>query len=166
MLTHAGASEVIVEFSIAREASSLTIADNGIGMDEESFRTNWLRPGFSQKSPDYNGPRDTRPVAQEAERRASNREPSGEKGLGRLASGRLGEVLEVWTRRTARDSWLHVTFNWAEFDDMQQYMDEIDIPYDQDPPDEAPFASGTIIRIEGLRQNWGGRAGDRRPAES
>ncbi|MHB1474341.1 MAG: ATP-binding protein [Dermatophilaceae bacterium] len=157
----AGASDVIVEFELASGPSSLTISDNGIGMDEDSFRTNWLRPGFSQKSPDYKGPRDARPVAREAQRRALNREPSGEKGLGRLASGRLGEVLEVWTRRTSRDPWLHVIFNWSDFDDMQQYMDQVPIPYDQDPPAGAPIASGTIVRIENLRQNWAGRVAGR-----
>lgn len=154
----AGASSVIVDFQFTTSPSSLVIADNGIGMNEESFRFNWLRPGFSQKSSEYrnDGPR----ISPEREpvRHASDREPAGEKGLGRLAAGRIGDIMIVWSRMHETDQWLKVTFDWSTFDNMYVAMDEIDIPFEHvdDGPRDA-FAYGTVVEILGLRQTWVGR---------
>ncbi|WP_157008899.1 ATP-binding protein [Agromyces laixinhei] len=154
----AGASDVRVEFELASEPSTLIIADNGIGMDESSFRANWLRPGFSSKSADYEGP-DLRTRANaEASRRSSDRSPAGEKGLGRLAAGRLGEVLKIYTRPAEGDPWLRVVFDWSTFDDMNSLLEDIAIPFDY--VSEAPsgsYKTGTTIEISGLSQHWSGR---------
>jgi len=48
----AGASLVLVNFELADSKTSLTIADDGVGMDLESFQKNWMHPGYSGKSPD------------------------------------------------------------------------------------------------------------------
>jgi signal transduction histidine kinase len=153
----AGASKVIVDFQLNADPPELTISDNGTGMDEQAFRINWLRPGFSSKSPDYHGPSTAAKSTREASARAKGRNPAGEKGLGRLASGRLGDVMEVWTRPTPTHEWLHVTFDWASFDDMSKAMDEVPVPFDSEPPEDAAFPAGTIVRVSGLRQTWEGR---------
>ena len=43
-----------LDFKISDRQTILTlmIADDGTGMDEESFEENWMHPGFSAKSPD------------------------------------------------------------------------------------------------------------------
>src|SRR5258708_5656190 len=94
----AGARIVFVEFSL-REGSPkrLRISDNGTGMDEEAFCANWLRPGFSEKSPDYHGPSLAASKNAPAFRLSTQREQAGEKGLGRLSAGRLGERMDIWT---------------------------------------------------------------------
>ncbi len=152
----AGAKNVTVRFSLATTPTTVTIVDNGTGMDEAGFRFNWLRPGFSQKSVEYRG--DAPPTVNPATKVAAGRKPAGEKGLGRLAAGRLGEVLVVWTRMAPDAPWLRVEFDWSRFDDMYQPMDAISIPfeYQEKAPNGAP-KTGTMIQIIGLTQSWVGR---------
>ena len=154
----AGASDVQVEFEISTQPTSLVISDNGIGMDERSFRANWLRPGFSSKSSDYDGPDLRSAENHEALKRSDSRSPAGEKGLGRLAAGRLGDVLTVFTRTHPGSPWLRVRFVWSDFDDMTKSFNEVAIPFDY--VDEAPagaYSVGTIIQIENLNQVWIGK---------
>jgi signal transduction histidine kinase len=154
----AGASDVRVEFELGKDPSRLTIADNGVGMDEASFRANWLRPGFSSKSLDYDGPDIRTTKNKDASKRSATRSPAGEKGLGRLAAGRLGGLLRVFTRPSVDVKWLVVTFDWATFDNMNLQMDEIPIPYDfVDQAPDGAYDLGTVVEIEDLTQNWGGR---------
>lgn len=158
----AGAETVVVDFRLAEQPCSIRISDNGIGMDEAAFRSNWLRPGYSEKSTDFTGKSTTSTVNASAAQRAAAREPSGEKGLGRLAASRLGDVMDVWTRATASDPWLHVKFDWAAFDDMTLAMDEVPIPFDFTvEPDEPEFDVGTIVLVTHLRQRWTGRVAGR-----
>ena len=106
----AGASEVLIRFELSADPPTLTIADNGTGMTLADFRSNWMRPGFSSKASIVE-PRKVAAGADEAERREGARIPVGEKGIGRLAAGRLGERLDVYTRRTPNRPWLHVEFD-------------------------------------------------------
>jgi len=154
----AGAKSVVVEFRLTSTPPELLICDDGVGMDEASFRANWLRPGFSEKSLDYAGPSLFSAANDAASRRLRERAPAGEKGLGRLAAGRLGDVMEVWTRPSDSVPWMHVTFDWSTYEDMMLALNEVDIPYDfdTDPPAEE-FESGTIVLIRALRQPWTGR---------
>jgi signal transduction histidine kinase len=139
----ASAKNVFVVFQLADAVPTrLIIADDGTGMDEASFERNWMHPGYSEK-------------AQQQAGSTSGRVPVGEKGLGRLAAGRLGDELEVFTRKRARDPWLHVHFDWSSFDDMTKMMDEVRIPYDYETrPDEQLVDKGTIVVITDLQQGW------------
>jgi len=154
----AGSRHVRVVFQLTETPTSVTIEDDGIGMNEDSFRFNWLRPGFSEKAAEYRGDGPHVDAVQAAARRAAARKPAGEKGLGRLAAGRLGERMEVWTRPSPADDWLYVEFDWKKFDDMYRSMDEVEIPfaYRKEAPAGA-FEAGTLIRIGGLSQTWMGR---------
>jgi signal transduction histidine kinase len=146
----AGASQVKIKFDLAGSPPSLTIQDDGAGMDRDDFERNWMHPGYSEKSPDA-------PTAarRRAERASAGRTPAGEKGLGRLAAGRLGTTLEVFTRKRANDPWLHVVFDWAEFDNMSRLIDDVRIPFDHGTsPASAVFDKGTILVVSGLTQRW------------
>jgi len=148
----AGAENVYISFEFPSTGPSrLTIADDGEGMDEASFERNWMHPGYSEKSPDAKKSR--------AQRGLRGRVPVGEKGLGRLAAGRLGRELEVFTRRTSALSWLHTTFPWSKFDDMTKALDKIPIAYDlhTPPPPEPVINTGTVLVIRDLLQDWTGR---------
>lgn len=150
----AGAANVLIEFALEADPTMLTIADDGVGMTASQFEENWMHPGFSQKE------RRTRPKnppshATAAQAREAKRVPVGEKGIGRLAAGRLGELLDVYTRRATNQPWLHVHFRWADFDDMNTPLDEVPIHHDQvTPPPLAPYPVGTIIVISDLSQKW------------
>lgn len=150
----AGASHVLIQFSIEKTPTSLTIADDGVGMNAKQFEANWMHPGFSGKV-DKTTPRAAAASATPAQAREAARVPVGEKGIGRLAAGRLGEVLDVYTRRAANRPWLHVHFRWEDFDDMNVPLDEVPIAYDYETaPADPPNATGTIVVISDLSQKW------------
>lgn len=156
----AGASEVHLDFRIQSSDVSdhvITITDNGVGMTEAEFRANWMRPGYSAKA-GIRGPRDVSGVQTGPEKTVLARTPIGEKGLGRLAAGRLGEILEVFTRKQPSDPWLHVRFDWRDFDKLDIPLADVTIPYDTttEPP-LGRVSSGTIVHIGDLTINWAGR---------
>ena len=154
----AGASDVIVSFRPEGPDSSLIVADNGVGMSRDSFETDWMHPGFSRKSNEAPESVRLHPPDTNAGTRQSARPSLGEKGLGRFAAGRLGAVLQVFTRPSTNDPWLHVTFEWERFDDMTKSMDEILIPFNtQAPPERIAVSTGTVILIQRLRLKWNGR---------
>ena len=151
----AGAANLYLDFRVSDpNRTALTIADDGTGMDEQSFEDNWMHPGFSSKSPDAPA-RSNRPIGSVAARREANRIPAGEKGIGRLAAGRLGQSLEVFTRTQKNTPWLHVFFDWHSFDDMTKSLQDVEIAYDfETEPESAQVQSGTVLIIRGLSQRW------------
>lgn len=154
----AGASEVLVRFELSTEPTRLIIADDGVGMSFESFERDWMHPGYSAKSAE--APEEAiRAVDSASGKRQASRVPVGEKGLGRLAAGRLGDRLEVFTRAREDDQFLHVYFDWSDFDDMTKAIDEIAIPYEylSEIPLERELGVGTVVLIENLQLNWAGR---------
>lgn len=156
----AGASQVYVDFAVdgrAREQQALVISDNGVGMSRDSFERDWMRPGYSAKA--------RRGATVPVRPGMPPRVPIGEKGLGRLAAGRLGNRLEVFTRRSPNDPWLHVVFDWNAFTDMDVALREVEIPYDEaTDPSAARFLTGTIVRIEDLGLDWTGLVPGRKVA--
>lgn len=143
----ADATDILVEFDLDTDLSesSIIIADNGAGMDHNSFVRNWMSPGFSSKL-------DAPPTSR-------SRIPVGEKGLGRLAAGRLGATLDVYSRTATNKPWFHAFFRWEDFNNQEKLLDEIAIEWDLEssPPVEG-LGSGTVIYIRELSLKW-----DRRP---
>ena len=156
----AGASIVHVDFKLEgpdRSEHTLAITDDGVGMDLASFERNWMRPGYSEKAayaPGVDHSRWTEPAAGRAEKRV----PIGEKGVGRLAAGRLGERVSVYTRVSEADRWLKVDFVWADFDTMNRVINQIPIGFEHvdEPAVEVP-KTGTVVVISDLSIDWRGR---------
>ncbi|MHB1554384.1 MAG: ATP-binding protein [Acidimicrobiales bacterium] len=156
----AGASRVWIQFELTTSPTVLSIADDGTGMDLDGFTKNWMRPGFSAKSPDAPKEVVERPPNNDAGRRQRSRTQVGEKGLGRLSSARLGEAVDVFTRKSAADRWLHVHINWSDFDDMTKAMSDVLIPYDYVdalPDLDAQLDRGTVVRVTKLDVDWARR---------
>lgn len=147
----ADATEVRIQLQLERDRrdSRLVIVDDGQGMNRSEFERNWMHPGFSEKVSVASTPR--------------HRIPVGEKGLGRMAAGRLGETLDVYTRRSPREKWLHAHFRWADFNDMNRDIDQVGIRWDDEtsPPVDAP-ARGTIVEVKGLKMKWDARVPGRK----
>jgi signal transduction histidine kinase len=143
----ADATDILVEFDLAASLSdsSIIIADNGAGMDHNSFVRNWMSPGYSGKL--------------NARATSRSRIPVGEKGLGRLAAGRLGATLDVYSRTASNKPWFHAFFRWEDFNNQEKLLDEIAIDWDieSSPPIEG-LGCGTVIYIRELTLRW-----DRRP---
>jgi signal transduction histidine kinase len=147
----ADATDVLIDFELTRDRASsrILIADDGTGMNREEFERNWMHPGYSAKVNAGTTPR--------------SRVPVGEKGLGRMAAGRLGETLDVYTRDGPNEPWLHTHFRWSDFDDMTRDIGQVLIRWDDetDPPAEN-LGRGTIIEIKGLKMKWDARVPGRR----
>jgi signal transduction histidine kinase len=100
----ADASRCAVKLSaVAKKGGTLTIEDDGKGMDPEQLRTAWLVLGRSPKA------------AHERTERFG-RLTVGSKGLGRLAALRLGSVAHLRTRPAATPGVEYrLAFDWARF---------------------------------------------------
>jgi signal transduction histidine kinase len=135
----------------------LEVIDNGHGMTAETVRTAWLEPAT---------PNRRRITKSEA----LGRKVMGEKGIGRFATARLGDILDLVTRRMGTDAEVHAHFDWTQFDDPERFLDEIEVQWGENSPrdiapggtidalDVWPGASstrhGTILRITRLRSEW------------
>lgn len=127
----AGATFLTISF----ENDAIFVTDNGIGMDADNIRQNWMHIGKSDK--DYeiiDSDNHTRVLA-------------GSKGIGRFALARLGETVTVnsWKGASNVQGICWVT-DWNRSSLNQNY---------------APATRGTKIEIRGLRDKWTEKAIDK-----
>ncbi|MFD1626634.1 ATP-binding protein [Azospirillum griseum] len=115
----------------------ITIDDDGIGMDRSDIERGWLYISLSHK----------RAKKAKGETTIKGRTPLGDKGLGRLSSQKLGDNLEIITRKDGDATSLHVAFSWNAFTDETTLTSV--------PVTIAPAATqrkkGTRLVISGLR---------------
>lgn len=159
----ADATKVLVRFHGPLEIGTgkIEVIDNGHGMKLETIQTTWMEPAT---------------LSRKRQRRSLRlgRRVLGEKGIGRFATSRLANFLEVVTRPIGSDDEVRVYFDWAQFDDERKYLDEIQVLWEEEPPTEFCQGGtldqlwdfkgaqpednsnhGTILRMEELRSNWG-----------
>lgn len=124
-----------------REGPSIEIIDNGQGMDHATIVDVWcvIATPFRQERPISKTSRYSRAV-------------TGEKGLGRLSTARLGRKLRVVTR-TQGGAVLGFSLDW---DEMMQVDDLANAIFEVShlPPDAFKGEHGTLMRIDGLRSTW------------
>src|SRR5262245_22389087 len=141
----------------------IEIKDDGTGMTGEVLKTAWLRPATPNRTVVKNRLRAERELAEKrgsltefnalvAQLKAAHggRLPLGEKGIGRLATHRLGSFL--WLRTKTADSPLEheLKIDWSDFDALNG--DPVDlnaIPltlrHQVPTTDYGPRDSGTVI---------------------
>ena len=103
----AGASKVIVEFKNLTQSLSnqeIIIVDNGSGMDKEDILHKWLNLAYSIKR---------------VQKSNYQRLQSGNKGIGRFSCDRLGEQLDIFTKKD--NDIFHLKINWRDFEDIDNY---------------------------------------------
>ncbi len=159
----ADATRVLVRFHGPLEIGNgkVEVIDNGHGMSLETIRTTWMEPAT---------------LSRKRERRSQRlgRRVLGEKGIGRFATSRLANFLEVVTRRAGSEQETRVYFDWAQFDNEGKYLDEVEVLWEEEDstelapggilerlwdsgrePNADDLTHGTILRMEQLRSNWG-----------
>jgi signal transduction histidine kinase len=157
----ADATRVLVRFHGPLEMGkgAIEVIDNGHGMALETIQSSWMEPATIIKK---RNPR--------SERRG--RRVLGEKGIGRFATSRLANSLELVTRRAEAEEEIRLTFDWRQLDE-EKYLDEVQFFWESaepkeicvdgtykllwgkdKPPSNVP-ASGTLLRMKGLRAVWG-----------
>ncbi|MFA6498908.1 MAG: ATP-binding protein [Desulfurivibrionaceae bacterium] len=159
----ADATKVMVRFipPLELEKGCIEVIDNGHGMTLSTVQSVWMEPATISKR-----------EKQRSEK--LQRRYLGEKGIGRFASARLAEELDVISRRDGSKEEVFAFFDWRQFDDDERFLDDIEILWEERKPEEicpsgsvrvlwkhdkiAPQAHelvhGTILRMSSLRQTW------------
>lgn len=140
----ADATKVDIEiFSATKDL--IRVADNGFGMKPDELKNSWLRIGYSGK--------------RVSTKSKLGRRKTGEKGIGRISTDRLGSKLELRTK--SKDSKLTgLKVNWDDFDVEGKSLSDIRVqifePKEINLPltNGKPSATGTEIIIEEQRQAW------------
>ncbi len=125
--------------------SSLIIFDNGKGMTLNDLKNKWLNVAYSEKKENM-----------------LNKLYAGNKGVGRFSCDRLGKNLTLYTK-AQEGNYIKLSINWEDFenkginDEMStipvlaqelskhDFLQEINVQN---------FTTGTILKIENLRETW------------
>jgi signal transduction histidine kinase len=138
----ADATVVTITFhGVTTLEGSITISDDGHGMDRDALLGGWMQPAGSAKR----GPQ--RKVS------PSGRWVLGEKGLGRFAADKLGARLELLSRRSGSAAEVRATFDWDQFDSDTAMLGDVKNRWEIRPA-IALSNQGTRLRIGRLRSTW------------
>lgn len=133
--------------SFSELTSRLIIKDNGLGMNLEDIQDKWLNIAYSEKK---------------SNNRQHNRMMAGAKGVGRFSCDRLGEYLNLYTKKQNSNDYLLLKIDWKKFeiDDNTKEIQSIDLEYETLTKTELinrnvePFNQGVLLEIIKLRSNW------------
>lgn len=140
----ADALNVEVDIYTKSKLPYIRIADNGHGMTKNEIGKNWLRIGYSEKRKNKIS--------------NSGRRKTGEKGIGRISTDRLGSKVELKSKTVGDTAGIEV--NWNDFDVENKDISDVKIKILDNPTIKLPKKngvesnSGTEIIITGLRQKW------------
>ena len=143
----AGAQRVDITFDdLHSESASLTIRDDGKGMDRTDILDKWLFVAYSAKK---EGTEDYR------DRIRTARTFAGAKGIGRFSCDKLGRQLELLTRKHADGAVQRVTVDWSNFEKNAK-AEFVRIPASLGTTRSVPahFRTGAVLRITDLREAW------------
>lgn len=136
-----GSSVVVITIRqpSAKEPGSITVRDDGSGMDLKTFSQNFMFAGYSER-PEQ--------VA------TATRVPTGEKGVGRFATDRLGAALTVVTKTKTSATALKVDIDWTKFSDRSKRFSDVKASFAEIDSHSFGSKSGTLLEITRLRSQW------------
>ncbi len=135
--------KVIMKNLTTPDKGLIIIEDDGMGMTEDIIKNVWMEPGSDYKENLFKkGIRTPR----------YGRLPLGEKGIGRFAAHKLGEVINLITRAENHpEIVLHI--DWTVFK-KNKYLEEIPVNLIKRNPHVFRNTTGTRIEIRRLRNLW------------
>ena len=104
--------EVDTDGAITPGTGSISVLDDGHGMDEEQIVGTWLEPATSFRNK-HNPLQYGRRVL-------------GEKGVGRFAAAKLGDLMYL-TSKTPDGEEVRLALDWRAFDDDSKYLEDIEL---------------------------------------
>ncbi|WP_422355168.1 sensor histidine kinase [Roseivirga pacifica] len=116
---------------------TLTIADDGVGMDRGQLIGGFMRLSSADKIHNPISPR-------------YGRTRAGKKGIGRFATQRLGNKLTIITQTLEAEKALEISIEWVRFETDK----ELQLISNQVKEVEKIQEEGTVLTIEGLRDAW------------
>lgn len=131
---------IYIQPETAKEPGLIRISDDGSGMSEEDVTRLFMFAGYSQRPDEVPG---------------AERVPTGEKGIGRFAADKLGETLNVYTKKARSKDGIRLTINWRDFENRLKKFNEVEATYQTAPvPGLEIRDSGTVLEVTGLRGRW------------
>jgi signal transduction histidine kinase len=140
------AKKVTVQLKNVEDKSSgeIIIEDNGSGMDLKIIKDIWLHPGTTFKKNQIEDKTFISPC---------NRMPLGEKGIGRFGAHKLGDEIELISKKVNKKE-VYLKIKWSDFDN-DKLLESIPIKLlERTPRVFINGAHGTKIIIKGLRSQW------------
>jgi len=135
---------VVMEEIEDPEKGTIIIEDDGTGMDIDIIENVWLEPGSDYKEK----------LRLEKKRTEKyNRTPLGEKGIGRFAVHKLGNLIEVITKKKDQKE-IYIRINWADFVKAKYLNDAAVYILEREPEVFTENKTGTRIVIKGFRRPW------------
>lgn len=122
---------------------SISIEDDGMGMDYDVFVQSWLEIGTNNKE-----------KTKQSKQRSPlyNRISLGEKGIGRFGVHRLGRKITVISRMKGKKECV-LTIDWDQIENSK-YVEELPIDLKEREPEYFTKSTGTLIKITKLRNSW------------
>lgn len=117
----------------------ITIEDRGEGLSPDQLRSSWLVISRSSKRSS---------VGRQKSKTKKGRTPLGDKGLGRLGSMKLGDILRIETATSTSEPLAIAEFRWADCE-AARTVDQIPVFLDTLPNVER--FKGTRVSVLGLR---------------
>lgn len=139
--------DVILDDFVNPEKGTITILDNGNGMDLNIIENAWLEPGSDSKVNEDNSPK-LSPVY--------GRLPIGEKGIGRFGVHKLGNVIQLITKKENCKE-VEVNINWNDINNVKYLKDMPIQVVEHDKPmvfNDSDCHTGTKIIIKELKNKW------------
>lgn len=132
----------------SNRTSRIVIQDFGVGMDRSDIEDKWLNIAYSEKK---------------AQKKQFDRILAGAKGVGRFSCDRLGEYLNIYSRKK-ENKIIHLFVDWKSFEgdnNKNALIQNIDVFFEELNDHEfisktgySTFPSGTILEIIKLRSKW------------
>lgn len=126
------------ELYIDKRSASITVYDEGVGMDFDIIQHAWMEPATNFKKLQEN--------------QNPNKKYTGEKGIGRFAAAKLASKLELITKQKDKDE-IVVWFDWSNFSNESDYLEDIRVDWIVRPPQEIQ-SHGTILKLVDLNESW------------
>lgn len=131
-------NETITLRFIEKEGTSISITDDGYGMNLNTIENAWMQPATNFKKNPLN--------------KNQNRRFTGEKGIGRFASSKLADQLHIITKQISKNE-IIVDFDWTLFSNESVFLDEIKINWYERYP-ELIKDSGTSLVLKNITSIW------------
>jgi signal transduction histidine kinase len=140
--------EIIFDNQLDTSTGKIIIKDDGKGMDYDDLTNKWLFVAYSAK-------KDGTENDDYRDRIKVNRVFAGAKGVGRFSCDRLGKRLKlVSVKDGEQNKSQQIIVNWEDFEeDPKEEFINVKVTY-SDQSNTSGLAHGTILEIEGLRDNW------------
>ncbi len=130
------------------EHGTIVIEDNGLGMDLNIIKNVWMEPGSDYKEKLYK----EKQIAENLKSKFK-RIPLGEKGIGRFSVHKLGNKIELITRKE-KEKEVVLKIDWNLFK-KSKYLEDVPIEIIERQPVVFKGAkTGTLITIKDLKVRW------------